>query len=174
MSLRAALAILARALAVFCTAPLAAVGPCLPLVPTLVAVPRLYRARNTRVSVLKSCLGHHDLPARIATALAVLVCMMHTEALATPEWLRMLMLARAAQVTGMPIRSATLATLAVVVAKETAVSQWYRLAVAEAAVHLAQLAILSDSGAHDRWIFGIGPLLLSCVLLRQRRGAMAR
>ena len=85
MALRTALTILARALAVFLAAPLAAVGPCLPLVPARVAVPRLYRPRDTRVSVRKSRLGCHHLPAHIATTLAIMVCVMREEALATLE-----------------------------------------------------------------------------------------
>ena len=117
MALRAALAILARALAVFLAAPLAAVGPCLPLIPARVAVPRLYQPRDMCVSVRKSRLGRHHLPARIATTLAILRCMVRAEAFAAPKRLRMLMRARAGQAAPLTRSHPPLAPLAMVVAE---------------------------------------------------------
>ena len=73
--------------------------------------------------------------------------MVLAEALATLEWLRMLMCARTTHAAGAPISSLALALPTVVVTKETAISQWIRLNVAETAVHLAGSAIFRDCSA---------------------------
>ena len=141
MALRAALAILACALAVFRAAPLAAVGPCLPLIPARVAVPRLYQPRDMCVSVRKSRLGRHHLPARIATALAILVCVMPAEArgLATLERLRMHVFARAAQAALITCSHPPLALLAMAVAEEAAATQRVRIGKAPLVMHQTRL-----------------------------------
>ena len=124
---------------VFLAAPLAALGPCLPLLPARVAVPRRYRSRDTHVSVRKSRLGRHHLPARIATTLAILVCVMRAEALATLERLRMHVLARAAQEALLARTHPPLAPLAMVVAEEAAAAQRVRVGEAPLVVHQARL-----------------------------------
>ena len=139
MALRDSPRILARALAVFLAAPLAAVGPCLPLVPARVAVPRLHRPRDTHVSVRKSRLGRHHLPARIATTLAILVCVMRAEALATLERLRMHVLTGAGKAALLTRSHPPLAPLAMMVAEEAATTQWVGVGKASLVVHQARL-----------------------------------